>query len=78
MLKPWREEEGVALGDVRRDRLRVQLALLVVGHSTMNHSRTPRPPRRRHDAEALGLGLGAALAAFVQADAHVDRPSHEG
>jgi hypothetical protein len=67
-----REEQRVALGDVRRDRLGVELALLVVRHEDHDHVGLLDRLGGRHDAQPLGLRLGAAPAVLVEPDADVD------
>jgi hypothetical protein len=66
------EEERVAGRQVRRDRLGIDLPL--GGVRRQHHDDVGPRGRlgRRHHRQALLLGLGPALRAFLQADHHVD------
>ena len=72
------EEERVALGQVGLDRVRVELALAVVGREDHDEVGLLDRVGRVDDAQPLGLGLGAALGALGQADADVDAASRAG
>jgi hypothetical protein len=66
------EEQRVAVLQVGLDRLRVQPPLHVVRNEDHDQVGLGGRLGRRHDPQALGLGLGAARAALGQADADVD------
>ena len=72
------EEQRVAVDEVRLDRLGVELTLLVVGREDDDQVGLGDRLGRREDAQALGLGLGAARGALEQADAHVDAGVAQG
>jgi hypothetical protein len=66
------EEQRVAVLQVRLHRLRVQRPLHVVRREDHDHVGLGGRLGGRHDPQALGLGLGAALAALGQPHADVD------
>jgi hypothetical protein len=71
-VEPVPEEERVAVGDVGRDGLGVEMALDVVRDEDHDHVRFLDGLRRRHDAQALRLGLRPALAVLGEPDPDVD------
>ena len=66
------EQQRLAGGEVRLDGLGVQTALLVVRREDHDDVGLGARLGGSHDAQALGLGLGTALAALGQPDPHVD------
>ena len=66
------EEQARALLEVRLDVLGVDAALHLVGREDDDEVGLLHGVGHGEDGQALGLGLGAALAALGEADAHVD------
>jgi hypothetical protein len=66
------EEECLARGERRGDRLGIDLALRGVGGEHHDHVCLGGGLGRRHHPQPLLLGLGTALRALGQADADVD------
>ena len=71
-VEPVGEEQRVPGLEVRGDRLGVQAALGGVRDQDHDHVGLGARRGRVDDPQALGLGLGPALRALGQADAHVD------
>ena len=72
MLRPWPKKSALPAGQVRRDRLGVDLALRGVRRQHHDHVGPGGRLGRRDHPQALLLGLGPALRALLQADHHVD------
>ena len=72
------EDEGVARGERRLDLLGVELPLVLVGGEDHDQVGLLRCLARGEDAQALGLGLVAALRAGLQADPDVDAGVAQG
>ena len=72
------EDQRVAGDEVGLDRLGVELPLHVVGREDDDDVGLLARLGGREHAQALGLGLGPALGALGQADAHVDAGVAQG
>ena len=67
-----REHQGLAWRQVRGNLGLVERLLDVIWHQNHDHVRLLHGIRNGGHTQPLGLGLGAALAAFVQADNDID------
>ena len=72
MLKPWAEHQRIASLQIRLDVLVIDLALDRIGQQDHDDIGFGGGVTVAQDAQPFGFGLGAALASFVQTDAHID------